>query len=60
MAYAKEFLRNKELSAKLKKAEEIDQIRSRISEREQLLNKLERKGSERAEEWGSEGAGSES
>ena len=46
LAYMKEFMKNKELTAKLRKAEETSNIRSRIMEREKLLANLERKGSE--------------
>lgn len=46
LAYMKEFMKNKELTAKLRKAEETSNIKSRIMEREQLLANLERKGSE--------------
>ena len=42
----KEYMKNREMKTKLSKAEETNQILSRIVEREKLLEQLERKGSE--------------
>ena len=46
LAYMKEYMKNKELTMKLRKAEESSSIQSRILEREKLLKNLERQGSQ--------------